>query len=256
MAGCGSLSGKARRVSKTTISWTEETWNPLGARNIETGKEGWACVRVSIECLNCYADGLNQKTGVSGETGLPYKPGHIGQDVELFIHEDRLREPMSWRKPKIVFVCSMTDVFWELYSEQWIDQVFAAIALAPRQTFQVLTKRHVRMYAYMTDPETPGRIARAAEAITGQAQPLPTWPLPNVWLGVSAGTQMYANQRIPTLLTTAAVVHWVSAEPLLEAVSLARWLQGDCRLDWIVVGGESLPIGGKKADIRPMAPGH
>src|SRR3954470_12003032 len=132
-------------MGKTTISWTEETWNPLRARNLLTGEVGWACVRVSIECLNCYACGLNLKPGASGGTGLDYKPGHIGKDVELFLDQGRIREPPSWRKPRMVFVCSMTDVFWESYPDEWLDQIFAAIALAPRSVFQVLTKRHVRM---------------------------------------------------------------------------------------------------------------
>jgi protein gp37 len=131
------------------------------------------------------------------------------------------------------------------------------MALAPRHIFQVLTKRPKTMQPYIADPAAPGRIERAmAEIAADAAAPLKieSWPLPNVWLGVTAENQKEADRRIPLLLETPAAVRWIAAEPLLERLDLeiGTWLSnaagGGAKLDWVVAGGE---IG---AEAQPCHP--
>ncbi|WP_066918427.1 phage Gp37/Gp68 family protein [Methylobacterium sp. CCH5-D2] len=272
----------------TAIEWTDATWSPLRARNRATGAVGWHCEHVSPGCQRCYAEAFNaQRLG----TRLPFKPGHRA-DVEHFLDSRMLVEPLRWRRPRRIFVCSMTDLFGAWVPDAMIDQVFAVMALSPRHTFQVLTKRSARMRDYCARRDERGRhpsmTDAALMAATGcwntPALDLRAWPLPNVWLGVSAEDQARANERVPDLLATPAAVRFVSAEPLLgpidfEAMPFAegdprhRWsaLTGQAilhatgsfgrpdftvrmcsplkpHLDWIIVGGES----GPKA--RPMHP--
>jgi len=177
--------------------------------------------------------------------------------------ESALYHPLRWRKPRRIFVNSMSDLFHQDVPDEWIDRVFAVMALAPQHTFQVLTKRPERMRAYMTtrqrDTVYPDR---AVLAYLPAPDPLslrtPSWPLPNVWLGKSVEDQPTADARIPHLLATPAAVRFVSAEPLLGPVDLTAYMFGAhqteetdwCarRLNWLIVGGESGP------GARPMHP--
>src|SRR6185295_1326030 len=114
---------------KTKIEWTDATWNPIRARNTKTGKTGWFCTHVSEGCANCYAERINVKPGATGGTGLPYKPGHLANgDVELFLDENTLTQPLRWRAPRMVFVCSMTDLFADFVPDEWLDRIFAVMA--------------------------------------------------------------------------------------------------------------------------------
>ncbi len=273
---------------KTKIEWSEATWTPIRARNRATGKVGWHCERVTPGCEHCYSESLNKRHG----TGLPFKPGHRA-DVELFLDEEMLLAPLRWRRPRMIFVCSMTDLFATFVPDAWIDRVFAVMALAPQHTFQVLTKRAGRMREWFSDRTSfargdgsfsrGGRVAAAAAEIDAtRGRALPGWPLPNVWLGVSAEDQRRADERCSHLLKTPAAVWFVSAEPLLGPIDFTRlsitdpdppqlsfgynalrgavspWLEGqrqedladpdNPRLDWVIVGGES----GRGA--RPMHP--
>jgi protein gp37 len=144
-------------------------------------------------------------------------------------------------------VNSLSDLFHETAPVEMIDRVFAIMALAPRHTFLVLTKRPKTMQPYIVDPATPARIAKAMQEITPGAA-IDAWPLPNVWLGVTAENQKEAERRIPVLLETPAALRWVAAEPLLERLDLkcGAWLRaapGEAgpRLDWVVAGGEIGP---------------
>ena len=155
-------------------------------------------------------------------------------------HEGRLEQPLRWRKPRRVFVHSMSDLFHEDVPDEFIDRVFAVMALSPQHTFQVLTKRPERMRAYLTKiverpdvPTTSGpatfereeciRIALTAHhAPRGKFASQIPWPLPNVWLGVSCENQETADERIPILLDTPAAVRFVSAEPLLGPIDFRR----------------------------------
>lgn len=179
-----------------------------------------------------------------------------------------LDQPLRWRRPRRIFVNSMSDLFHEDVPDDFIDQVFAVMAIAERHVFQVLTKRPERMRDYVA---TPGR-AGAVSAETGRGPDgdrswpfVPPddlaewWPLPNVWLGTSVEDQETADERIPHLLNTPAAVRWLSCEPLLGPLALERldrhWLGPASQtrgmndgIDWIVVGGESGP------GARPMHP--
>ena len=232
---------------KSRIEWTDATWNPI------RGTKGrWSCVKVSPGCLNCYAETMNVRLG-----GPLYLPGAD----ELHLERTLLKAPLTWRRPRRVFVCSMTDLFEDRVPTDWIDSVFAVMALARQHTFQVLTKRPQRMRDYLLGFRF-GEINEAARAASGRddVAVLPTqahgmvetrWPLPNVWLGVSVENQKYADRRVLPLLQTPAAVRFVSAEPLLgpiEGIPMRRWCtghglsEGCCRgLDWVIVGGESGP---------------
>jgi protein gp37 len=210
---------------KTGIEWTDSTWNPIRARNLATGKIGWHCEHVSDGCKHCYSESMNRRLG----TGLGFKPGHRS-DVEIFLDEKILLAPLRWKTPRRIFVNSMSDTFAEFVKDEWLDRMFAVMALAPQHMFQVLTKRPERMREYMTTPvqgSWAGRVTRVDP--DGTAHPewdaawrvrsvlvdilpkvpaaalndatayldelygedgcdgfMPRWPLPNVWLGVSA----------------------------------------------------------------------
>lgn len=235
------------------IEWTDATWTPIRARNLATGKVGWHCEHVTPGCEHCYAETMNGRLG----TGLPFKPGHR-KDIELFLDETMLTQPLRWKKPRMIFVCSMTDLFATFVCDEWIDQIFAVMALAPQHTFQVLTKRPERMQEYVETKrrDAPQWVAMPSE---GSKVLLPYeggWPK-NVWLGTSVEDQARANERIPELLATPAAVRFISAEPLLGPVDLHEVIPDalthnfvhDRRgLDWVIVGGESGP------DARPMHP--
>jgi protein gp37 len=235
---------------KTGIEWTEATWNPV------TG-----CSKVSQGCKHCYAE--------RDWPRMQHVPAYAGRKfTDVACHPDRLDIPLRWTKPRLIFVNSMSDLFHESVPDDFIDRVFAVMALAKQHTFQVLTKRPERMLAYLSDlglrAELIGIEAEAIGGIDRHTEDLKQrWPLPlqNVWLGVSVEDQKAADERIPLLLQTPAAVRWISAEPLLGPIDLRRstgypWIGGkfadgrkfDGLLDWVVVGGES----GNNA--RPMHP--
>lgn len=243
---------------RSAIEWCDASWNPIRARLLETGKIGWDCVRVSPGCVHCYAAAINHRRG----TGEDYTVPALAR-VESFLDEAMLRLPLRWARPRRIFVCSMTDVFGEWIPDKWIDSVFAMMALAPRHTFLVLTKRAARMRSWFTDRvglETRGeevsRIAAhhgsvvwngrgtALNLYTGPVtrqrianrRPWPGWPLPNVSLGVSVEDRAHLG-RLDDLRATPAASRFVSFEPLLEDL-------GDVDLtgiDQAIYGGESGP---------------
>lgn len=253
-------------ADNTAIEWTDATWNPI------TG-----CSVVSPGCTNCYAmrlaGGRLKHTASRAGLTTTSKAGPVWNG-QVRLNADQLTQPLRWRRPRKIFVCAHGDLFHESVPDSWIDQVFAVMALSPQHTFQVLTKRADRMRAYVSDPATPGRVIDAALRL----KELPAdwrWPLPNVWLGVSAEDQARADERIPDLLATPAAVRFLSAEPLLGPIRLHRlpgahdddedvridalaghYITGPrcedptpCeRLDWVIVGGESGP------GARPIHP--
>lgn len=256
----------------TKIEWTDATWNPI------TG-----CSVVSPGCTNCYAMTL-------AGTRLQHHPSRAGLTKmskagpvwtgEVRFNEQWLDQPMRWKRPRMIFVCAHADLFHESVPDEWIDKVFAVMALAEWHTFQVLTKRPERMRAYfdgrrrdfgrcsdvLGDLEhglSEGRHDAAVEML--DLFDIMDKPQGNVWLGVSVEDQTRADERVPILLDTPAAVRWVSAEPLLGPVGIEQWLHdSDCRLssegvctcseprevgiDWVVAGGESGP------GARPMHP--
>lgn len=242
---------------KSSIEWTEATWNPVAG-----------CSIVSPGCTHCYAmkmaariermqAALGNSSHYAGLT-MPSKAGAVWTGKMAVAPEHILTLPLRWKRPRRIFVNSMSDLFHEGVAEETIDRVFAVMALAPHHTFQVLTKRAARMRDYLGGYGTAtGRIWFQAMQMSGKvgiaaekAGPcMDRLPLPNVWLGVSAEDQRRADERVPLLLETPAAVRWVSAEPLLGPLDLARWLDrtaagrfhAEAILDWIVAGGESGP---------------
>jgi protein gp37 len=252
-------------MKNSKIEWTQDTWNPLRG-----------CSRVSDGCRNCYAE---QVAGRFSGAGQPYE-GLITKTAkgptwngQIKLVPEKLEEPLRWTKPRKIFVNSMSDLFHENVPDEYIDKVFAVMALAPRHTFQVLTKRPERMKAYLGMDNRAEAIGWAETAIYETYGRLPIGayhgpthrklPLPNVWLGVSVENQATADGRIPLLLQTPAAVRWISAEPLLGPVDLTKFTlpnwkhERDCEyvandmpapctcrasqggLDWVVAGGES-----------------
>ena len=216
----------------THISWADKTWNPV-----------LGCTKVGAGCDGCYAIGeawrhsfaLNAKVHAAYE-GLTRKVnGKAAWTNVVRCLPERLTEPLHWRKPCTIFVNSMSDTFHSDVPDEFLDQMFAVMALAHWHRFMVLTKRPERMLEYLSDPETPGRIAlqmgRIMSVLHGvkgipQNSELPSpedglvWPLPNVIGMVSAEDQRAANERIPILLRTPLARRGVSLEPLLGPVDL------------------------------------
>ncbi|MDE2342737.1 MAG: phage Gp37/Gp68 family protein [Betaproteobacteria bacterium] len=208
-------------ADKTGIEWTNATWNPLRG-----------CSRVSEGCRHCYAEKIAAR--FSGP-GMPYEglAKRVGGEPRwtgtVRLVESALDQPLRWTKPRIIFVNSMSDLFHEKVSDEWIDSIFAVMALAPQHTFQILTKRPERMVKYMKVHERGSYIASSAlSRVPGnkmESRPAwnMSWPLPNVWLGVSVEDQKTADERIPLLLATPAAKRFISAEPLLGKVDLLGW---------------------------------
>lgn len=240
----------------TEIQWTDETWNPT------TG-----CDKVSPGCAHCYAETValrfwptqyppvadpSLRVTTLAEEGDPLRAREF-TDVQC--HEDRLDQPLRWRKPRKVFVNSMSDLFHEDVPDAFIDKVFSVMALAPQHTFQILTKRAERMRAYLGDSDRKRCIDGAIWTRLGTPRGSKiehggdwrcTFPLPNVWLGASVENQHFADARIPLLLQTPAAVRFISAEPLLGPLQLAwegygPYEYGYLRqgIHWLIAGAES-----------------
>lgn len=181
---------------RSAIEWTEATWNPA------TG-----CRKVSPGCAHCYAE-----TFANRWIGIPGHPYEQGFDLRLW--PDRLEVPLRWRRPRLIFVNSMSDLFHEGISDEFIAQVFDVMGRADWHVFQVLTKRHDRLAALAAD--------------------LP-WP-PNVWMGVTIENRRFVH-RADCLRDVPAAVRFISAEPLLGPLEGLK-LGG---IDWLIAGGESGP---------------
>jgi protein gp37 len=188
----------------TAIEWTDATWNPV------TG-----CSRVSPGCDHCYAETLSLRFGWSKK---PWTPGNAAENVVL--HPERLRKPLSWREPRMVFVISMSDLFHERIPTGFLRQVLDVMEACPQHTFQVLTKRPERALAHLS----------AYRKV-----------LPNVWVGVSIETAQFA-WRASVLREVPAAVRFISAEPLLGSLfdgGRAHWNLDLTGIDWLIAGGES-----------------
>lgn len=240
----------------TKIQWTESSWTPLRARSLAApGNVGWHCEHVTPGCEHCYAESINKRVG----TGLPFKPGHR-KDIEIFLDEKMLLWPLHWTRARMIFVCSMTDLFGSFVEDAWIDRMFAVMAKCPQHTFQILTKRPERMLEYCNHSTTPGRVfgllgvgGGAPTLFRAAAERLIAWPLPNVWLGTSCEDQGPFEDRWPLLRGTKAALRFLSLEPLLGRIDMCEQLKiwwnqrtGDwvreenvIRPDWAIVGGES-----------------
>jgi len=202
-------------MAKSKISWTDYTWNPI------TG-----CTKVSDGCKHCYAERLSKR--LAGRGGYPKE-----NSFAVTLHANKLDEPLKWREPRKIFVCSMGDLFHQDVKEGWIDEIYQVMKESQQHTFIILTKRVRRMQEYF------GRVDQLA----------------NVWLGTSVENQKTAELRIPILMSIPAEKRFLSCEPLLERVDLGeipgalisvkKSNEGNYSvergLDWVIVGGESGP---------------
>jgi protein gp37 len=188
-------------AGRSSIEWTEMTWNPV------TG-----CVKISQGCKHCYAERMAKRLHAMGSLRYPegFKPT---------LHEDLVERPIHWKKPRTVFVNSMSDLFQEAVPVDFIQRVFKTMAASPQHTFQILTKRSARL-------------AKLSSRLP--------WPA-NVWIGVSVEDERVLR-RIDDLRRVPAAVRFLSCEPLIGPLSSLD-LTG---IHWVIVGGES----GPKA--RPM----
>ena len=246
--------------TNTSIEWCEATWNPIAG-----------CTRVSEGCRNCYAERMAHRFAGPGQPydGLTVLAnGHPQWSGKVSFFEKRLLDPLKWKKPRRIFVNSMSDLFHPNVPDGWIDRIFAVMALCPQHTFQVLTTRPEMMREYFQgleeqrDEDRWWNAALDLEVLTEKqlqefAENCPEL-LPNVHLGVSVEDQATADERIPLLLQTPAALRFVSAEPLLGAIDVWQYLggarnpigsaYGSKGLDWVICSGESGP------GARPMHP--
>ena len=260
-------------AAESNVGWTDATWPIVQGCDYE-----------SPGCAHCYAvrEVHRQACNPNPKVSLPVqglverKGGELRWTGKVACREDRLDWPLRWKKPRMIFVPSLGDLFEASVPDEFIDRVFAVMALCPQHTFQVLTKRVERMRDYLRmvqdDDKDLQRFVNASPdglpCAAGAIEEV-EWPFPNVWLGVSVEDQARADERIPLLLQTPAALRFLSIEPLLDAVDLLRvkWPnKGEHRvdvlrfgwsesgfvnhsdmhdwnrpLDWVIVGGESGP---------------
>jgi protein gp37 len=262
-------------ADKTAIEWTDATWNPVVG-----------CQIVSAGCRDCYAmkqaHDLENRFGSPKYSGLTkVVNGHPVWTGDIRVHWESIDQPLTWRKPRRIFVNSMSDLFHENIPGDELAQIYGVMIAAHHvrgHTFQVLTKRPDHMRAVLRDTDFwDFANATASHEVMQRVDPLdrrrddaratcddygPDHPPPGIWLGVSVEDQATAMTRIPILLNTPAALRFISAEPLLGPVNLTRlhtpgstWtdalsgrehhgpgiLTGFPRLDWVIAGGESGP---------------
>lgn len=226
-------------MDNTKIEWTDATWNPIRG-----------CSPVSEGCRNCYAARMAHR--FSQNLADPYfglvdrRGGRAVFNGNIKVVPSAMEQPLRWRRPRRIFVNSMSDLFHENVNDGIIHAVFSIMARARHHTFQVLTKRPERMLELLTLWKNIGLTLREGYGAC----------LPNVWLGVSVENQKAADERIPLLLQCPAAVRFLSCEPLLGPVNLrvheslmALRARGKAvAVDWVIAGGESGP------GSRPMHP--
>lgn len=256
-------------ADKTRIEWADATVNAING-----------CTVTSPGCTHCYA--MKQAHRFDARRGLTRQSnGGMVWTGEVRLNEKALLQPLSWKRPRRIFWNAHGDTFHESVPDEWIDRMLAVCALTPQHTHMILTKRAGRMREFITDPAAPRRIARvivdmlinkqvkydeqtwpviSEGDIDAPSDILIRWPLLNVWLGVSVEDQTRADERIPDLIATPAVVRFLSCEPLLGPVDLGnvyptKDVHGTylhhapiTQLDWVIAGGES------GTGARPMHP--
>lgn len=257
----------------TNIEWTDATWNPV-----------IGCAHVAEGCRNCYAEKMSKRLAAMGQDDYAQvlTPGsHF--NGKAIPRPATLAEPLRWRKPRKVFVNSMSDLFHKDVPFAFIAAVYGVMAAYPQHTFQILTKRPERMLEFMGWMDrnadhngcTCGFVAaKCLRAVLPEFKfpspntEVPEFHLPNVWHGTSVAEQKDADKNIPLLLKVPSAVRFISAEPLIGPVTLERpnwvgskltdpveqpdgtrgctWL--DDFIDWVIVGGESGP-GARPCDV-------
>jgi protein gp37 len=263
-------------MGASSIEWTEQTWNPVVG-----------CTKVSPGCAHCYAETMAKriKAMALADLAAGRDPGRKRHYIDVIDDKGRwngklaevpeaLADPMRWKKSRRVFVNSMSDLFHESLSDDFITAVFGVMSACPQHTFQVLTKRAERMRQWTRSKAERGGIGRYIrsdegrnsvrhyfdavakmetvngrserrlddpwmQVMNGAACNFGSGPLLNVWLGVSVENQATADERIPQLLKTPAAVRFLSCEPLLGPIDFSKVPENQGRIDWVIVGGES-----------------
>lgn len=245
---------------KSNIAWTNMTWNPVRG-----------CERVSPGCMKCYAEVMAARHSYPARDG---KPAGWGEGFAKWVIRpdgtsearwtglvkplpEKLGDPLRWRVPCRVFVNSTSDLFHKDVPDEFIDTVFAVMALTSRHTYQILTKRADRMLAYLTAPDRAHAIGCGEMLLAARVKSMKLYdgdyhgpthrrlPLRNVWLGVSAEDQATFEARVEILGQVPAAVRFVSAEPLLGDIDCGNALDDPPdgspygRVNWVIVGGES-----------------
>jgi protein gp37 len=245
-------------MNLTSIEWTTFSANPLKYRDA-SGKKVWGCVHHSPGCVNCYAESLAKRYGNGGPFNVQTMNG-----LTPFLDDDELHKMLTAKVIKKTpvagskcFIGDMTDIFGDWVPDELLDRLFAVFALRSDVTWQVLTKRADRMHTYLTTIGRQGRVNDAAilkhdrtlwypalkesrvdgAIVAGEGGP--AWPLPNVWLGVSCEDQKRTDERLPHLLQTPAAVRFISAEPLLQGLDIAKHRPGALGLHLVIIGAES-----------------
>ena len=183
-------------MARTKIEWTESTWNPL------TG-----CTKISTGCKNCYAEVMTRRLQAMGQ-------GKYLNGFNLTLHPETLNEPYTWKKPRVIFVNSMSDLFHKDVPIEFIKEVFHVMKENPHHAFQILTKRADLLRYY----DSEGWLE---------------WTH-NIWMGVTVEDKT-VTKRIDLLRQTGAKIKFLSCEPLLTALPRLNF-KG---IDWVIVGGES-----------------
>lgn len=203
-------------MAKTEIQWTDYTWNPV------TG-----CTKVSQGCKNCYAETIANRFWKGREF------------TDVIMHEDRLEQPLHLKKPRMIFVNSMSDLFHKVVPFEFIEKVVAAMATNPRHIYQILTKRPEQLLWFCDWMDRKLKNQGFSE-YNGKHFEFSDF----MWIGVSVENQKTADERIPQLLQTPAKIRWLSCEPLLSEIDLSKvedFVQYDTKISWVVVGCESGP---------------
>ena len=201
-------------MNKTNIEWTEYTWNPV------TG-----CSPCSPGCEHCYAKRMAKR--LVGRWGYP-----SGDGFAVTVHPDKLGEPRRWKKPRVIFVCSMGDLFHKDVTRGAQTNVFWTMADCPQHRFLLLTKRPDRMQRLLNDQDFARTVTHGSN-----------WPLPNVGLGTTVESDEQRG-RLEDLIETPAAMRYVSVEPMLGPLDIYRSLAW---IDWVIAGGENGP-GARGAD--------
>ena len=216
-------------MSDTKIEWADRTWNPI------TG-----CSPVSEGCQNCYAARMTKR--LAGRFGYPKD-----DPFKVTFHPDKLDQPLLWKKPKRIFVCSMGDLFHDEVSFEMLELIFENIKKAPQHIYILLTKRPYNVLKFLKhwNEQTFIPAGHPYEILDK-----------NIWIGVTCENQKTADERIPILLEIPATVKFISAEPMLESINLHTFTgkYKDCKkinkriferyidkLNWVICGSETGP---------------
>lgn len=221
------MAGKGRAIvaDKTKIEWADATVNAING-----------CSLASPGCTNCYA--MKQAHRFDVRRGLTAKTkGGMVWTGEVRLNEKALLQPLAWNRPRRIFWNAHGDTFHDAVPDEWIDRVFAVAALTPQHTHMILTKRSDRMREYFAAERQDEMNSWAETMMHWDEMSEVSWPLPNVWLGVSVEDQTRADERREDFRNTPAAVKFVSYEPALGYVNWAGW----AFVDQIIGGGESGP---------------